>query len=144
MDNFGLVDAIRTYCETEGHHFFYGQDGYINIEQDAVKFETDELIVICDFNCVPTYTSGVIAELRYVGTFGVGRKREAETESTMDETPIQKWDNRLKDLCNSMTDILADLACENELEVVNVNIRFDLFKFDAVADYVIASLTFVQ
>lgn len=144
MDNFGLVDALRTYCEEKGYAFYYGQDSYVNIETDLVGYSVDQKLLIADFNLIPTYAGAKITELRYTGTVLFGQKFEAETESNLDETPIQKFDRRLKTLSTLLTTVLTDIACENELDVINVNIRYDLNKFDLNADFVAASLTFVQ
>lgn len=144
MDNFGLVDAIRTYCTGKGYNFIYGSAQYANIMADWNTYSTNEIILVADFNCVPTYTNSKITELRYVGTIALGQKRETTTESSLDETPIQKYDRRLKSLSNLLTTILGDLSCQNELEIVNANMRYDLNSFDLNADFVAISLTFVQ
>lgn len=144
MDNFGLVDAIRTYCTGKGYNFFYGSSAYVNIEIDVNKYDANEVILIADFNCIPTYTNSKITELRYTGTIALGQKKETTTESSLDEKPIQKFDRRLKLLSNLLTTILGDLSCQNELEIVNANMRYDLNSFDLNADFVAISLTFVQ
>lgn len=144
MLHFELIDTIRTYCTTKGYAFFYGADSYVNIEMDVQQYGADKIILIADFNCIPTYTGGKITELRYTGTMLLGQKREDTTESSLDESPLQKYDRRLKTLSTLLTSILSDLACDNELEVTNVNIKFDLNKFDLNADFVACSLTLIQ
>lgn len=144
MDSFGLVDTLRTYCEEKGYYFFYGADSYVNIETDVNTYTSGKIILIADFNCIPTYTNGKITELRYTGTMLLGEKRENETISSLDETPLQKYDRRLKALSTLLTTVLGDIACDNELEITNVNIKYDLNKFDLNADFIASSLTFVR
>jgi hypothetical protein len=144
MDHFGLVDVLRDYCEEKEYIFIYGSDAYANIQMDINNNEAGKIILVGDFTCAPTYTGGIITELRYTGLLLIGQKREYESESSLDESPIQKFDRRLKALSTLLTTILSDLACENELEVTNVTLRYDLNKFDLNADFVACSLTLVQ
>jgi hypothetical protein len=160
MDFFGLVDAIRDYCEDEARttpiHFYYGANAFANIELDPHTYDHNELILIADFNAVPSFAGGVVVSCRYNGVISLGRKRDSvttgtapnqvttETESDIDETPIQKYDRRLKDLSTQLGDIIGDLSCDNELDILSCNMRFDLNQFDLSADFVAAQIVFEQ
>jgi len=144
MDRYGLVDAIEEYCTEQDYKFIYGNEAFANALLDSTVYAPGKIIIVADFTCIPTYTNGKITELSYQGVFMVGQKCEALTTSNLDETPMQKYKLRLKFLSNLLTTILSDLACENELEISNVNIKYDLNKFDLNADFVACTLTFVQ
>jgi hypothetical protein len=66
-----------------------------------------------------------------------------ETESNLDETPEQKYDRRLKYLANKLTQILSEIACENQYEIRNCNMRLEINKFDLNADFVACDITIV-
>lgn len=144
MDFFGLVDAIRTYCTAEEIYFIYGNQAYSNALADLNSYADNDLILIADFSCVPVITAGTVVSLTYTGTMALGRKFEAATESSLDETPIQKYDRRLKDLSEQLAAIIGEIACDNELEISGLNFRFDLNQFDLNADFVATSVNFEQ
>jgi hypothetical protein len=157
MDFFGLVDAIRDYCEDEGIFIIYGSQAYANAQADAESYSSNELILIADFSCVPTITGGQVVALRYSGVISLGQKTETvvtdpgeETEtstttiSNLDETPIQKYDRRLKYLSTKLAAIIGELSCDNELDVSGLNFRFDLNKLDLNADFVATPITLEQ
>jgi len=70
-------------------------------------------------------------------------QKTVETESTLDETPEQKYDRRLKYLANKLTQILSEIACENQYEIRNCNMRLEINKFDLNADFVACDITIV-
>ena len=98
---------------------------------------------------------GKLIEIAYTGVIGLGRKCESEliedeggdytveTESNLDETPEQKYDRRLKYLANKLTQILSEIACENQYEIRNCNMRLEINKFDLNADFVACDITIV-
>lgn len=156
MDFFGLVDAIRDYCEEEGIFFIYGNDAYANALADANLYAANDLILIADFSCVPTITGGQVVSIRYSGLISLGMKTESVTtgtapntvttitESTLDETPEQKYDRRLKYLSTQLASLIGELSCDNELEVSGLNFKFDLNKLDLNADFVATPITLDQ
>ncbi len=152
MDFFGLVDAIRDYCQSQvvmPIYFHYGSDAFANVELDLPTYQPNALILIADFNALPTFAGGRVVGCRYTGVVSLGRKSESitveevttETESTIDETPIQKYDRRLKDLSVKLATIIGELSCENELDIISCNMRHDLSKFDLSADFTAAQIT---
>lgn len=156
MDFFGLVDVIRDYCEDEGIFFIYGNDAYANALADANLYASNDLILIADFSCVPNITGGQVVSIRYSGLMSLGMKTESVTTgtapntvttttiSTLDETPEQKYDRRLKYLSTQLASIIGELSCDNDLEVSGLNFRFDLNKLDLNADFVATPVIFEQ
>jgi len=144
MDFFGLVDAIRDYCTAEGIYFIYGNDAYSNALADSNTYAENDRILIADFTVNPVITGGQVVSMTYQGIMSLGQKFEDTTVSSLEEKPIQKYDRRLKDLSTELAGIIAELSCDNELDVTNLSFRFDLNKFDLNADFVAAILTFEQ
>jgi hypothetical protein len=141
MDFFGLIDAIRSYCSDNNISFLYGNDAYSNALIDSSTYDTP-LILIADFTVQPTITAGTVVECNYSGVMSLGQKTDDITTSNLDETPIQKYDNRLKYLTTQLATVIGEISCENELEVSGLNIKMDLNKFDLNADFVATPITF--
>lgn len=141
MEFFGIVDVFRDYCDANNIGFIYGIDEYANAIGDESQYASYGLILTADFNSTPTMVGGRVVECGYTGTIALGIKSDGETESSLDETPIQKYDRRLKYLTTRLTSILGTIACENELIISTINIRFDMNRFDLNADFVAATIT---
>ena len=145
MENYGLVDVLRTYCTDNGIEFLYGGNFYQNIEASQYEYAKDQLVMGADFNAAPSITTaGALEEIRYTGSLALGRKFEDTTESSLDESTIQKYDRRLKELSQILTSIISTIMCENELDVEGLDIRFDINRFDTNIDFVVCSITFIQ
>jgi len=148
MTFFSLIDVIRQYCTDNSISFIYGNDAYANALSDD-SIIANQLILVADFSCKPTLAGGRVVDVTYSGVIMLGSKCETatidnievSTESSLAETPIEKYDNRLKLLTTSLMTILGDLTCNNELEITDINIKFDLNKFDLNADFVAATIT---
>lgn len=78
----------------------------------------------------------------YTGMIGLGIKRDQiGTVAGIEETFLQKYDNRLKELSELLTLFIANFGCENELTISNVSLNYRLNQYDEVMDFVEASLT---
>lgn len=157
MESFGLVDKFEEYCTAKGIQFLYGTNFYQNIESSEKEYANNQLVLGLDLNAFPSLsTAGSVIEIRYSGQILLGRKFElevdeddpeiiiSETEASLDETYLQKYKNRLKDLSQLLTAIIITIQCENELETEAFEIRFDINKFDTNIDFVVANITFIQ
>lgn len=140
MSLFSLPSDFRTYCKNKGYYFILGDDAYINAVNDSTVYENNKIIVIADLSFKPNIENNRTYSVSYSGTIAVGRKRESETVSSLDETFEQKYDNRLQDLSELLMVILSDFACSNDIEINSVNARFDINKFDLNADFVAAQI----
>jgi hypothetical protein len=146
MDKFDIIGALKTYAETNNYKFLCGESWMQNYEATQAEIEPGTLILGADFRANPTYQTGVITEIRYTGGLIFGRKFEqyTDTVSSLDETYIQKYENRLRELSQLLAILISDFACSNDLEVENVNFAPELNKFDTNIDFMAATLTFVQ
>jgi hypothetical protein len=145
---FGLVDVIRTYCATNSITFIYGNQAYANALADPITYYENKLILIADFSAIPEKVSGTTVNIKYSGVMALGMKTEDNdgviTRSSLDETPIQKYDRRLKYLSTELDSLISDLACDNDLDVSGLNFKLDLNQFDLNADFVSTIITFEQ
>ena len=156
MQSFDILEKLRTYCVNEGIIFIPSiSESYVNSVIDWNEYENNDLIMFALFNAVHVFDNAKLIEIVYTGVIGLGRKCESEliededgdytveTESTLDETPEQKYDRRLKYLANKLTEILSEIACENQYEIRNCNVRLEINKFDLNADFVACDITIV-
>jgi hypothetical protein len=97
-----------------------------------------------NFTARPEISKGVITEIRYPGLIFLGRKFESSTFSKLDETFIQKYNNRLKDLMGLLSNAVIDFACINELDIEGLVLDYELNQFDANLDFVGGNITFIQ
>lgn len=146
MTNFDLIGELRTYAAANSMQFLSGAQWNQNYEASQKDYENGQLVLTVDFEAVPVFSRGYkISEIRYEGVIALGRKfEETPTMSSLDETFIQKYDNRLLDLMTMLSNAISDFACDNELEVLNVRMAMQLNKFDTNIDFIAASITFVQ
>jgi hypothetical protein len=156
MQSFDILEKLRTYCVNEGIIFVPSiSEEYVNSVIDWNEYENNDLIMFALFNAVHVFDNAKLIEIAYTGVIGLGRKCESElieddngdytveTESNLDETPEQKYDRRLKYLANKLTEILQTIACENQYEIRNCNMRLEINKFDLNADFVACDITIV-
>ena len=139
---FDIVGKLRTFAEAKGWIFIYGNDQYANYH--ATMGDLDKLVLVVDLNGSPVYSKeGSIEDMVFTGGIMLGQKREAEseTESSLDETMIQKYDRRLKYLTETLFISLGDFGCANGYSITQLNARFDINKFDESMDFIAATIT---
>ena len=145
MDNYDIVNALRTQATTNGYLFLYGETWMQNIGADDLKLLDSSLVLACDpFTAQPTMDNGVIEQIVYSGAIALGQKFNDGTVANLDETHLQKWENRLKNLSLALSNFIAAFSCNNELDVSGINFRLDMNKFDTNIDFVAATVTFTQ
>jgi hypothetical protein len=142
---FDIVGKLRTFAEAAPREwlFVYGNDQYANASEILQDIEADQLVLVADLNASPVYEpEGGIVDVVYTGGIMLGQKREATTESSLDETMIQKYERRLKDLTEALFIGMGDFSCAYGLSISQINARFDINKFDENLDFVAATITF--
>lgn len=149
MTDFDLIGTLRTYSTTQGWIFLSGAEFYQNYELTRKALDegigSNKYIFGARFSAKPTFKNGVIISIRYDGSLMLGQKAEPEgTYSSLDETFIQKYDNRLLDLMTLLATTIESIACANELDVSNVNFDMIVNRFDENIDGVECSITFIQ
>lgn len=139
---FNIIGQLREFAAAKGWHFIYGNDQYANFEADQNVYEAGDLVLIADLNAAPSYgTGGGLNGAIFAGAVMLGRKREDETYSSLDETAIQKYDSRLKDLIQLLATSLGEFSCTYRYDITQANFRVDINRFDANIDFIAGTIT---
>lgn len=149
MIEFDLIGTLRTYAQTQGWVFLSGAEFYQNYELTAKTLydglNGGKLVLGSKFNAKPNFKNGSITSIQYTGSLMLGQKTDlAGTESSLDETFIQKYDRRLLDLMTLLATTIESIACTNELDVTGVSFEMVVNRFDENIDGVECSITFIQ
>ena len=135
-----LIGILRDYCNRENLYFIPGPAAYQNAIMDQSIYAANDLILVCDLQFSPIYGENSLNEVQYNGTIALGRKRELQTVSTLDETFEQKYDRRLKELANLITELLLSLQCEHNFVIDSVQMSYNLNEYDLNADFISAEI----
>jgi hypothetical protein len=142
---FDIISNLRAFAEAipRGWLFIYGNDQYANASEIMQDLSADQLVLVADLNVSPVYgKEGGINDAVFNGGVMLGQKREAETESNLDENLEQKYDRRLKNLTETLFISLGDFTCQYGYSITQINARYDINKFDENLDFIAATITF--
>ena len=150
MEDFGLIDALRAYCQDNDIFFIPGTKAYVEAVADSNIYANNDLIMYAEFTASPTIEGGRVTSTIWNGAIALGRKREVKTingvvvntTSNLDETWEQKYDNRLKDLSIQLAEVLGEIQCSQELDITAATFKMEINQFDLNADFVSATVTF--
>ena len=131
-----LIGILRDYCDREHLYFIPGSAAYQNAIMDQSIYAANDLILVCDLQFSPVFGENSLDEVQYNGTIALGRKREVSTVSTLDENFEQKYDRRLKELSNLLTELLLSLQCEHNFVIDSARMSYSLNEYDLNADFV--------
>lgn len=137
-----MIDILRTYCSTHDINFIYGTRAYQNAISGRKKYNAGERILLADFRIRPQFEGYKVSRTQWEGTLALGQVSEETTRANLSEFPIEKYDNRLKQLYADLLEIIKEISCTNDISVISATIRFDLNKFDLNADFVAGNFTF--
>ena len=145
MENlFDLIAYLNTWCQSNKVYFCAGPEHYNNIVVDNTIYENYDLILCVAFNMIPQYGEVGLTGVTYQGSIALGRKREVtddeQTESSLDETFMQKYTRRLVDLAGKLNDILEGLQCEQDAYIDSCTMNYVLNKYDLNVDFVNATV----
>ena len=142
MENlFDLVTYLNNWCEENNIYFCAGPDQYNNIAMDKNVYESFDLLLCVAFNMTPKYSDTGLQAVTYQGSIALGRKREDDTESTLDEDFMQKYANRLADLTGMLNSILEGLQCTQDAYIDSCSMNYVLNKYDLNVDFVNATVS---
>ena len=144
MDRFDLINELRTFATSRGWHFIFGSNEYASA--DFHNYAVDELVLVCDITPLAQFSEygGAVQSVSYSGVVMLGRKFEAETCASLDETMLQKHDNRLKDLWTILSNNIGVVACSNGL-ALSVSNPANLINFYSTnIDFVKYDVTFTE
>jgi hypothetical protein len=141
MLDYSIINKLRTYAKSKNFAFFSGSEFFQNYEADQ-SIQPNQLVLTADFNARPTILNSRTVAIQYAGVMMLGRKSETTTASNLDETFIQKYDLRLEYLMQELASNIGEFACTNELEILSLEFRLELNKFDSSIDFVAGVVTF--
>ena len=135
-----LIGILRDYCDREHLYFIPGSSAYQNAIMDQSVYTANDLILVCDLQFSPVFGENSLNDVQYNGTIALGRKREATSVSTLDETFEQKYDRRLMELSNLLTELLLSLQCEHNFVIDSAQMSYSLNEYDLNGDFVSAEI----
>ena len=135
-----LIGILRDYCDREHLYFIPGSAAYQNAIMDQSIYADNDLILVCDLQFSPVFGENSLDEVQYNGTIALGRKREVSSVSSLDETFEQKYDRRLMELSNLLTELLLLLQCEHQFIIDSVQMSYNLNEYDLNADFISAEI----
>lgn len=137
-----LIGILRDYCDREHLYFIPGPASYRNAIMDQSIYSANDLILVCDLQFSPAFGENSLNEVQYNGTIALGRKREVPSASvsSLDETFEQKYDRRLMELSNLLTELLLLLQCEYNFVIDSAQMSYSLNEYDLNADFVSAEI----
>ena len=135
-----LIGILRDYCDREHLYFIPGSAAYRNAIMDQSVYSSNDLILVCDLNFSPVFGENSLNEVQYNGTIALGRKRELQTVSSLDETFEQKYDRRLIELSNLLTELLLSLQCQHNFVIDSAQMSYSLNEYELNADFVSAEI----
>lgn len=138
-----IITTLSDYCDANNIVFIYGTMAYAEWEASQKEYQTDQLILVADISMNPTIRNGRVTTTSYNVAAMLGRKFEATTQSDLNETYIQKYNNRLKDLIYLFAYHFGAFSCANDLVINGLNCRFDINRFDENIDFVAGQFTWV-
>lgn len=141
-DKLDFISYLRNWCNSKGIYFAAGESDYINAYNDQNIFENLDLILCADLTLTPSFSDTGVSSVTYNGYISLGRKRETESQySSIDETFLQKYDNRLKDLAEILVGFFGALQCEQEATINTCTLDYLLNHTDVNIDFVSASVS---
>lgn len=146
MEQLDIIGQLEAYALAKGWRFVYRFDRFRANMEAMHDYQPGELVLMADFRATPTIKNGRVTQLVYTCLLMLGRKFDEDgTVASLDETPMQKYDRRLKELGQSLLNAICDFSCANELEVTAAPISVDINVFDTNIDFAISeNATFVQ
>lgn len=146
MEQFNIIGALEAYALTQNWIFVYRFDNFYANIQSINEYTPGQLILCADFRATPTYSGSLVSQIKYECLLMLGRKFDSNgIVASLDETSKQKYDRRLKELCQTLASTIATFACANELDIEAGQIVVDINVFDTNIDFAVSENTvFVQ
>ena len=136
MEQFDIIGAIETYALSQGWIFEYGIDEFYRSAQTAQQYDPGQLVMVADFRALPVYRNGRIMQITYTCLIMLGRKFDADGQpASLDEDSKQKYDRRLKELMQMLANAIAQIGCDNQLEVTSGDMVVEINMFSENVDF---------
>ena len=145
MDEFDIIGQLYRKAKANGWVYLVGDNFQQNISATRQSMNDGQLILTASFNCNPTILNSRTIAVEYVGEIGLGLKFDADgTPANLDEEFMDKYNNRLLMLMQTLAAFIGTFECENGLSIVSSNFLIGLDRFDEDLDMVYCQITFRQ
>jgi hypothetical protein len=146
MDQFDIIGALEAHALSKDWLFVYGVDEFYKSAQTAQQYDNGKLVMVADFRAQPTYMNGRITEITYTCLIMLGRKFDTDGQAAdLDETSEQKYDRRLKELMQLLAQAIAQVGCDNDLEITSGDIVVEINMYAENIDFAASPNTvFIQ
>lgn len=141
MEAFNFYGKLQEYCKEHKIFLALGEQEYANYISDKKCYDAYDMIMCADLRLTPVFNEISVQEVTYKGTIALGRKREENTQSTLDELFHQKYERRLKDLTEILVSIFEELMCSEEIYVRRCEISYRINVYDVNIDFVSANVS---
>ena len=142
-----LKDIIKTYITGEGYEFAYGSRPYLDFEIVDKDLKDGQKVV----NMLPEIERALYAtnkpnpsQVEYSVFMQVCKKWETGnvTWSNLDELYEQKYDRRLVELYTLCRNIVRDLACQNNWEMVSYTSQAEINQYSSNLELISVEFVF--
>ena len=144
IDNLDFYSYLENYCKENNIFFIPGQEDYRNAVADENVYEAYDLILCSDLTLTPNFYDED-GSVTYNGTIALGRKREItedeETVSSLDETFQQKYNRRLHSLISMLYNMINEIRCDADAEILSCTMSYALNQYDLNADFIVANIS---
>jgi len=146
MENFDIIGVLQAYASAQNWGFVYGVDAFYKSAQSVGGYLPGQLVLITDFKASPRITNGRIQSITYTCLLMLGRKFDLTgLSATLDETSQQKYDRRIKELMQMLAAAIAQIACENNLDLTVNDMIVEINQFAENIDFAVApNVVFTQ
>lgn len=154
MIGLDIYGKLKEYCFSLEKPILFTTYQHYNFFISNQIFENGKLILIADFIINPINKGTQISKCTFTGFLKLGLKFDNNgikpyngtdgTYCNLDETYMQKYFTRLKDLNQIMFNLITDFACINELELQNISIQNEIDQSDEDIDFVNCKLTLID
>lgn len=141
MEAFNFYGKLQEYCKEHKIFLALGEQEYANYISDAKCYEAYDMIMCADLRLTPVFNESSVQDVTYTGTIALGRKREENTQSTLDELFHQKYERRLKDLTEILVSMLEEFMCSEGIDVRRCEISYRINVYDVNIDFVSANVS---
>lgn len=141
MEAFNFYGKLQEYCKQHKIFLALGEQEYANYISDKKCYDAYDMIMCADLRLTPVFNESSVQDVTYTGTIALGRKREENTQSTLDELFHQKYERRLKDLTEILVSIFEEFMCTEEITINRCEISYRINVYDVNIDFVSANVS---
>lgn len=140
MEKYAIIDQLETYALSQGWAFVYGVDEFDNNLESVRQYDPGQCVLIADFAAEPTILNSKTQSITYTCILMLGRKFDADGQAaTMDETPKQKYDRRIKELMVLLATAIGAVGCGNNLDVLPGQLVVGVNVYDENIDFAVGN-----